>query len=149
MGQIAVKLDEDEKALLGGGLAGARAATGDLRHGHVSHNVANDGNFSIQVICQALMQFAQIEVTNSESPEMKKSIRDYNDEKAFICHSKDHWLAIRKINGVWYNLNSTNMLPPGPQIIGSFYLQAFLESVKQNGYIIFVVRGPKNLPEPN
>lgn len=86
------------------------------------------------------MQFGKIEITNSENPELKKTIRDYNDEKAFICHSKDHWLAIRKINGIWYNLNSTNMLPPGPQIISSFYLQAFLESVKQNGYIIFVVR---------
>lgn len=49
MGQIAVKLDEDEKNLLGGGSKGAEAARnmGDLRHGLVSHNVANDGNFSI------------------------------------------------------------------------------------------------------
>lgn len=32
-------------------------------------------------------------------------------EEAYICHSVDHWIAIRKLFGVWYNLNSTNMMP--------------------------------------
>jgi hypothetical protein len=45
--------------------------------------------------------------------EVQSSIKDYADEEAFICNSVDHWLAIRKIYGVWYNLNSTNMIPPG------------------------------------
>ena len=52
----------------------------------------------------------------------------------------DHWIAIRKLYGVWYNLNSTNMIPPGPQIISDFYLAAFLDSIKQSGFTIFVVR---------
>ena len=78
---------------------------------------------------------------------MKKSIKDYADENAFICHSIDHWIALRKIDDVWYNLNSTNIIPPGPQIISNFYLSAVLDSIKNSGYIIFVVRG--NLPMPN
>lgn len=64
--------------------------------------------------------------------EVSRSIKDYADEEAYICHSVDHWLAIRKIYGVWYNLNSTNMIPPGasgPQIISNFYLSAFLDSI--------------------
>jgi ataxin-3 len=85
-----------------------------------------------------------------DNPEVRKTIRDYCDEEAFICHSRDHWLAIRKLHGVWYNLNSTNMLPPGPQIISGFVLSVFLDSVKKNGYTIFVVRqnGSSSLPQP-
>lgn len=61
-------------------------------------------------------------------------------EEAYICHSVDHWIAIRKLYGVWYNLNSTNMMPQGPQIISDFYLAAFLDSIQQSGFTIFVVR---------
>ena len=50
------------------------------------------------------------------------------------------------MHGVWFNLNSTN-IEPGPQIISDFYLDAFLMSVKNSGYTIFVVRG-QNLPSP-
>ena len=32
-----------------------------------------------------------------------------------------HWLTIRKVQNVWYNLNSTNM--EGPEIISDFYLR--------------------------
>jgi hypothetical protein len=49
-----------------------------------------------------------------EKPDIKRSITDYGLEEAFICHSVDTWIAIRKLYGVWYNLNSTNMYPPGP-----------------------------------
>jgi hypothetical protein len=78
-------------------------------------------------------------------------MKDYNEERAFICHSVDHWLAIRKVHGVWYNLNSTNMVPPGPQIISNFYLSVFLDSILQTGYTIFVIRtqNNKDLPLPN
>ena len=76
-----------------------------------------------------------------EKKEIKQSIGDYAQEQAFICHSVDHWIAIRRLHGTWYNLNSTNMVPPGPQIISDFYLAAFLDSIKHSGYTIFVVRG--------
>ena len=81
---------------------------------------------------------------------IKSKIKEYADEQAFICHSVDHWLAIRKIHGVWYNLNSTNIMPPGPQIISNFYLSAFLDSIKNSGYTIFVIRCKpgQSLPDP-
>ena len=65
-------------------------------------------------------------------------------ESGFICNSSSHWFSIRKINNIWYNLNSTNR--QGPEIISDFYLSAFLYSVKEGGYSIFVVKGefPKN-----
>lgn len=108
MAQIANAIDEEEQALMGG------RDTQGLRKGQVSHNVANDGNFSIQVLQKALLQFGGIQCIPLANKEVQQSIRDYTEEKAFICHSVDHWLAIRKVHGVWYNLNSTNMVPPGP-----------------------------------
>ena len=76
-----------------------------------------------------------------EKPDVKRSITDYASEQAYICHSVDHWIAIHRLYGVWYNLNSTNIVPPGPQVISDFYLAAFLDSIKQTGYTIFLVRG--------
>ena len=108
-----------------------------------SSNVANDGNFSIQVIQRALEQFGKIKCIPILQEDVANSIKDYCDEEAYICNSKDHWLTIRKIHGVWYNLNSTNWMPPGgsgPQIIGNFYLGAFLDSIQNSGFTIFVIR---------
>jgi len=58
---------------------------------------------------------------------------------AFICNSSDHWFSLRKIDNIWYNLNSTNKRMP--EIISDFYLEAFLISVKNQGYQIFSVEG--------
>ncbi|RZJ51324.1 MAG: hypothetical protein EOO19_00975 [Chryseobacterium sp.] len=38
-----------------------------------------------------------------------------------MCNSSAHWFTIRKINGKWYNLNSTNR--EGPEMISDFYLR--------------------------
>ena len=111
--------------------------------------MADDGNYSIQVIQEALNGFGNLQCVPIENPLVKKSIVDYGLEEAYICHSVDHWIAIRKISGIWYNLNSTNIVPPGPQIISDFYLSAFLDSIKNSGYTIFVIRKTaENLPMP-
>ena len=102
---------------------------GNLRKGLTSHNVALDGNFSIQVLSRALVQFGNIETTPITNKEMQAQIKDYSKEEGYICHSVDHWLAIRRVNGIWYNLNSTNMVPPGPQIIQPFYLNVFFDHI--------------------
>ena len=92
------------------------------------------------MIQEALKGFGNLICAPVEQKEIKKSITDYGLEEAYICHSVDHWITIRKLYGVWYNLNSTNIVPPGPQIISDFYLSAFLDSIKNSGYTIFVVR---------
>ena len=58
---------------------------------------------------------------------------------AFICNSSAHWFALRKVDKVWYNLNSTNRRMP--EIISDFYLSAFLLAVKNCGYQVFSVEG--------
>lgn len=64
---------------------------------------------------------------------------DLTTKTGFICNSSAHWIAIRKIKGIWYNLNSLGMRLP--EIISDFYLSAFLAAVKQCGYQIFSVEG--------
>ncbi len=100
---------------------------------------------------EALKGFGSLRCEPIERKDIKASIKDYGQEEAFICHSVDHWMAIRKLYGTWYNLNSTNIVPPGPQVISDFYLAAFLDSIKHSGYTIFVVRqseGGQALPLP-
>jgi len=62
--------------------------------------------------------------------------------EAILFNSSTHWFTIRKIEGIWFNLNSTNILP-GPEIISDFYLSAFIQGTVDVGYTNFLVR---NLP---
>jgi hypothetical protein len=65
--------------------------------------------------------------------------------EAFIFNSSTHWFAIRKIDDIWFNLNSTNSVP-GPEIISDFYLSAFIQGTEDIGYTNFLV---KSLPPLN
>eukprot|EP01098_Paradermamoeba_levis_P013582 TRINITY_DN6221_c0_g1_i2.p1 TRINITY_DN6221_c0_g1~~TRINITY_DN6221_c0_g1_i2.p1 ORF type:complete len:313 (+),score=93.44 TRINITY_DN6221_c0_g1_i2:173-1111(+) len=103
-----------------------------------SGNVADDGNYSIQVLAEALKvwNLSCILYTSQEA----KSIRENPlNETAFICNQGNHWLTIRKIGDGWYNLNS--LLKSGPQFLSNFYLSAYLDSLLAQQYSIFVVRG--------
>jgi hypothetical protein len=62
--------------------------------------------------------------------------------EAILFNSSTHWFSIRKIDDIWFNLNSTNELP-GPEIISDFYLGAFIQGTADAGYTNFLV---KNLP---
>jgi hypothetical protein len=69
------------------------------------------------VLAKALQQFGNYEVvllSQIKSQDLSKVCQ------GFICHKGDHWIAIRKVFEVWYNLNSTNIVPPGPQYISDF-----------------------------
>lgn len=68
--------------------------------------------------------------------------KDLNKVEAFIFNSSTHWFAIRKIDNIWFNLNSTNSIP-GPEIISDFYLSAFIQGTQDVGYTNFLI---KNIP---
>ncbi len=55
-----------------------------------------------------------------------------------MCWMQEHWFTIRRIYGEFWNFNS---LFPAPQPLSLFYLGAFLATLKEQGYTIFVVRG--------
>jgi len=94
-------------------------------------------------LAQALKQISGLIIENID----KKINQNVNlvEEKGFICHSASHWFAIRKIVSIWYNLNSTNEYMP--EIIGEFYLNAFLSAISQSKYTIFVVKGVFPVPD--
>jgi ataxin-3 len=106
-----------------------------------SGNVADDGNYSIQVLCEALKELG-LTCTPTTAPQESHVLDNPQKEKAFICNLASHWLTIRKIDGEWWNLNS---LLKEPQHLTELYLGAFLKQLQVEGYSIFVVRG--NIPE--
>jgi ataxin-3 len=63
--------------------------------------------------------------------------------EGFICNRSSHWFAIRKINGLFWNLNSTL---EKPKQISHFHLAAEIESLRNGGFSVFCVTG--NLPPP-
>ncbi len=66
--------------------------------------------------------------------------------EAFIFNSSTHWFAIRRIENIWFNLNSTNP-GPGPQIISDFYLSAFIKGTEELGYTNFLIKNLPGLPD--
>jgi len=110
-----------------------------------TENVDDDGNYNIQVLQEALKKQSG-EVVPLRNKEALKLLQEKSDTlEAFIFNSSTHWFAIRKIDGIWFDLNSTNSLP-GPKIISEFYLSAFIQGTEEIGYTNFLVRNLKPLP---
>mmetsp|Transcript_1128 Transcript_1128/g.2839 ORF Transcript_1128/g.2839 Transcript_1128/m.2839 type:complete len:241 (-) Transcript_1128:2130-2852(-) len=63
--------------------------------------------------------------------------------EGFICNRSEHWFAIRKINGRFWNLNSTMQRP---EVITHFRLAAEIELLRDSGYSVFCV--VEGLPPP-
>jgi len=103
-----------------------------------SGNVADNGNFSIQVLTKALHAklLDLVLITEKNFPEI---ITNLDNENAFICHQGSHWYSIRKVNGDWYNLNSTLF---NPKALTPFELSQILdEHLTKNGYHAYLVHG--------
>lgn len=126
---IACELDDLERSLIG---SEPNAA---------SENVAADGNFSIQVLTKALLDVFSLRVNSMNHPSEVETWQKPELETGFLLNLEHHWFCLRRLRrddvDTWWNLNS---LLPGPRKIGSFYLTAFLEQLKAEGYSIFVVR---------
>lgn len=139
---LASDLDQKERMMM---MEVSSGFTGDfLSEG--SYNVSMGGDFSIQVLQKAL-EVWDLQVIPLDSPIAEASKYEPELENAFICHLQDHWFCIRKVNGEWYNFNS---LYPAPEHLSMFYLSAYLDSLKDSGWSIFLVRGifPKECPIP-
>jgi len=109
-----------------------------------SQNISDDGNFSVQVLAKALEKKNLV-----VQPISKKILHSLGtsvlQENAFICNHGSHWYTIRKVQKRWYNCNSLN---DKPVFMSDFYLASYIESLIDEGYTIYVVRGnfPENLP---
>ena len=135
LSEIALELDKKEKNLYD-------------KNG-VDSNVDLDGNFNIQVLTKALNGCNCI-IKNVKQNEISNILNNNNTNQnfGFIFNSIGHWFAIRKIENIWFNLNSTNS-SPGPEIISDFYLSAFIQGAEDIGYTNFLVKNLPKLPELN
>ncbi|GAX83862.1 hypothetical protein CEUSTIGMA_g11287.t1 [Chlamydomonas eustigma] len=140
LAQIGLELDEMERRFMQEG--GVMSEEYQKFAAEGSGNVAADGMFSIQVLQKAL-EVWNLQVIPFDHPEVKAAKQEPQSENAFICNLQEHWFTIRKMEGEWWNFNS---LFPAPQLLGAFYLSAFLTSLREQGYQILVVRGA--LPQP-
>ena len=105
-----------------------------------SGNVAGDGNFSVQVLSEALKVWGLEVVSLTSSDEVAKQAKaDPLQQQAFICNLGAHWFTVRKIEGVWWNLNSLNK--KGPEEVSDLYLTLLFKTLTDEGYSIFVVVG--------
>merc|ERR1719362_1273672 len=77
------------------------------------------GNFSIEVLRTALMNLYSRSLPSIQQENMKN--QEVTEVEGFICNRQAHWFAIRKINGRFWNLNSTK---ERPEIITHFLLAA-------------------------
>uniref|UniRef100_A0A6B2LD89 ubiquitinyl hydrolase 1 n=1 Tax=Arcella intermedia TaxID=1963864 RepID=A0A6B2LD89_9EUKA len=109
-----------------------------------SSNVGLDGNFSIDVLKDALGRL-NLSVVPLLHPSMRQVQEQPTLENAFLCNLQSHWFAIRKIGNSYWNLNS---LYKTPNQLGELYLGIFLKQLQVEGYSIFVVTGPLPHPSP-
>ncbi|GAM19694.1 hypothetical protein SAMD00019534_028690 [Acytostelium subglobosum LB1] len=101
-----------------------------------SGNVADDGFYSVQVLEKALLTF-NLTCTSINKQENASVIENPLSEDGFICNLSNHWFTLRKIQGKWFDLNSLKK----PSVLSDFYVGLYLETLRQQGWSIFVVRG--------
>jgi len=106
-----------------------------------SGNVDAHGNFSIQVLRSALQNKFGLELHNIREEAIKK--QEPTTMEGFICNKQSHWFAIRKINGCYWNLNSTK---ERPEMISHFNLATETDKLIADGYSVFCVSNKVTLP---
>lgn len=139
LAQIAQELDAKELALMT-----ENGVDEDTRKflAQGSQNVGDDGNFSVQVLSAALSSLSLV-LEDTRRPEARSAISKPHFEQGFILNRHSHWYTVRKINGVWWQINSTQQLP---EQLTETHLSMTLAQLVADNWTVFVVRG--DLPAP-
>ena len=136
LAEIATQLDQMELNFMSQNNEGGVNSKDYLKRiQEASGNVDESGNFSIEVLRSALLSRFELELPNI----LQKGILDgmeITNIEGFICNRSSHWFAIRKINGRYWNLNSTL---ERPELISHFRLAAEVEQFMKEGYAVFCV----------
>ncbi|KNC49168.1 uncharacterized protein AMSG_11855 [Thecamonas trahens ATCC 50062] len=102
-----------------------------------SQNVDSKGNYSVQVIVEALRR-ARMKALYLGELDAAEAAANPVGETGFVCHRPGHWFALRKIDDAWFNLDS---LLRGPHMITDAFVAQFIAEQQANGYSVLVVRG--------
>lgn len=118
-----------------------------------NNHVNSSGNFSLEVLSEALKNFSLTLVRHGSQESRDNGLEkpeQLTRNAAYICNFRAHWLALRRIGGVWYNLNSLSgfsEIKAEPISVKDGYLAMYLMQLKLEGYSIFTVLG--ELPRAN
>lgn len=124
LSDIALGLDAQERSMV----TGSRSSS--------SNNVDEMGNFSIEVIRSALKMYSIVLLSWASSDE--RLTDPLREELGFIINRQSHWFSIRKINGRWWNLNSSL---ERPEPVSPLHLSALLSQLRAEHYYVFIARG--------
>jgi hypothetical protein len=93
------------------------------------------GNFSIEVLRTAVNNPPHRLQLVSMAASDPAIAGDITSHSGFIIHQSQHWYAVRKLHGHWWNLDS---MLESPQHISEFYLAAFINQQLYDGNMVFV-----------
>ena len=99
LADIATALDQQERKLMleAGMTAEARAFMSED-----SSNVDASGNFSIQVLSQALQNVFGLALEDSRRPENRSLMQSPDAQTGFVLNRHSHWYCLRKLNNQWW-----------------------------------------------
>ena len=108
-----------------------------------SQNVADDGNFSVQVLSEALRRSHGLTLEDTRRPESRAVVTKPHFENGFVLNRHSHWYTVVKIGWQWWQINSTQGLP---EQLTESHLSATLAQLIADKWTVFVVRG--DMPKP-
>jgi hypothetical protein len=153
LADIAVALDHQEKQLM---LEAGMTAEAKAFMSQESSNVDQTGNFSIQVLSQALQNMFGLVLEDSRRPENRNIMQRPDSQTGFVLNRHSHWYCLRKLDGQWYSCNSTAMAPEKMTSTGNFSnLATILRDLTYDNWTVFIVKGdrwpppaPRNVGAP-
>ena len=105
------------------------------------------GDFSIEVLTTALDKHG-IRLLNADHELVAEQVGSSpHEEEAFLCHQGAHWLTLRKLAGLWWDLNSQL---DRPRLIDEASLTRHLAELRIAGHVVCVAQamGGASLPMP-
>ena len=141
LAEIAAEVDERERKVMQSEGFGSACGSG-------SQNVDQAGNFSIQVLREALSRVG-LSLTSLMAESLRASDMDVTTRSGFVLHKDNHWFTVRSVNGNFWNLDSVK---PRPLRISHFDLAREMGEFLNAGYIAFTCLDsqgfPAKLPDP-
>lgn len=92
---------------------------------------------AVQVLQKALSA-RNLTATPLSHPDMAQYAASPGMADGYICNLEQHWYTIRPVNGAWWNFNS---LQPAPTPVGDTYLDAYLTTLRDKNWTIYVIEG--------
>ena len=133
LASIALELDAKERQLMmsQGNTADARAFLAEA-----SGNVDASGNFSVQVLSEALKSLYGLQLEMARKEEHRFSMNTPATQQGFVLNRSSHWYCMRNLGGTWWSLNSMDKFP---ESIKEQNLKAELSNLEKNNWSVFII----------